>query len=394
MKLLLYVGVVVYLLLTPNVANYFGIEQVGTLSSMLLILVLVFRLLKTQGDLGLRTYFKDEAAILLICVLIIIAYFVQGYYANISNLIFFMLLPLLVSVLVAVQSTKVKINLKTIIIAIYFLECILAIYERVFTVNIFPYNIDADVVDVENWMFRSTGFFGHPLTNAVVVSTINGFILCEKFSDRFKLLSFVVGFIALLCFNARGAIIIQSLIGLFFLGLLIKQNKTLRILPLVMFACGMAIYLLFYTSLGGRLIHEDEILDGSAQTRLDVFRAFNYISDTDFLFGNPNNYLRITELLGAAGVENSYIVMIINYGIILSLLLFVALYRMINNHISKFSFIHKCILLSSFLVVGSLNNSLAGSTPWIVFLICIRVFYLKNIQRFNGRLPPLASTKL
>ncbi|WP_153638335.1 hypothetical protein [Prolixibacter sp. NT017] len=130
-------------------------------------------------------------------------------------------------------------------------------------------------------------------------------------------------------------------------------------------------------------------------TRVKVFDAFSFINNTDFWIGNPNNYIPVMEKLGAAGVENSYIVIIMNYGLIMSVILFFYLFSWIKNQVQYQTLYNKAIIIVSFILVGSLNNGLAGPNAWVFFILCSHsfpfvfqpTFKLFNISKSNLNKP-------
>lgn len=396
MKRWLYIGIAIYLFLSTTTAAALGVKQVGTASSITLIGIFLIKLLDRNGRNFINKGLDEDFNILKACIGIIIIRFLAGDNSGITQILFFMTVPIAVAMLVGIQPVDVKANIRKIVLFFFFAECALAIYERAFMVNIFPYIEENDVfeLDLEDWMFRSTAFLGHPLVNALVVSTILGFILASGYSLKFKMISFGLGFIALLCFNARGAILAWLLIGSIYVVSIIKENKKNRLLVLAVIAavvCGI-LYLVLGTDLGGRITHQDKVIDGSAQSRFDVWIAFDYISTSDLLWGNPSNYGRIMKILNAGGVENSYIVLIINFGLVMFTLLGISLFLFIKKHIRKYTFLQKAILIMSFILVGSFNNSLAGAPAWIAFFLCAKTFYSESESRFINRIIP--NTKL
>jgi hypothetical protein len=256
---------------------------------------------------------------------------------------------------------------------------LLAIYENVYKVNLFPYRDELLILEnLEDFDFRSSALLGHPLANAMCISTIMGFILVSSFKQNIKFGLLLLGYIAILCFNARGTIIVWTVLGVVFLAKSLLQNKTRKTTKFLITISALFIILLIsYLStkygLGGRLIHS-ELMDDSAKTRLEVFKAFSYINNIDFWYGNPSNYFKIMNNLGAGGVENSVIVMIINYGILITIVLIAVLIIWIKKLINHYSFPKILIILLSFVVVGSMSNGLSGPMPWIFFLLCANSF--------------------
>lgn len=236
-----------------------------------------------------------------------------------NPLFFFLAVPMMISMLVQIQSVQTKQKIAKIVLFFFVIESILAIYERITNTNTFELNIIDDItsIDFESWSFRSTSFLGHPLNNALCVSIMMGTILVSKINEKYKFIFLIIGFLGILSFNARGATLVMSFIIIYYFYLSYKKYgrqiyyKTLLVLASII-GVSFFYYIITSTSLGGRLMNNDKIIDGSAQARLDVFEAFNYFSGKDFLFGNQSLYVPIMEKLAQGGIENSYIVKITN----------------------------------------------------------------------------------
>ncbi|OYX86481.1 MAG: hypothetical protein B7Y83_01155, partial [Flavobacteriales bacterium 32-34-25] len=253
---------------------------------------------------------------------------------------------------------------------------------RLNLINIFPYIKEVNESDIEGWSFRSSAILGHPLNNALCVSTIMGFILISQIRLNLKLFYLILGFISLLCFNARAAILTWILLASIYLINLIRSPNTKKrvVKTLILFVITI-IYLMYNLivehGFGGRIVHND-IYDGSAQSRVDVYSVFSYVSNFDLWYGNPSNYIPLMKKLHAGGIENSYIVLILNYGILMFLIIMLFYYYLIRRLIKHYTLYDNFIILTSFLVVGSANNALSGSIPWGFLILCFHTFSISN----------------
>lgn len=371
---LLYLGVIFYMYLSTTVAYKIGINQVSTASSLILVL-LSFYVLMNRGLDRFISEFKEDILVILIAIFICIIQLVLNNSMVVKNIIFLFIVPSLVSILIAVQRNTTKKKIIFIILFFFLTECFLAIYEKIFFTNIFPITddfIEYQIINITSG-FRSTAFLGHPLANALCVSTIMGFIAISGIKDLYKKTLIIVGYLALLSFNSRGALLLWGgLIGLYVIKNFIYERKKYKLLLLILPFLYIINYLI-ENGFGDRLFERD-ILDGSAMTRVDVFNAFSYVSDYDFWFGNGYNYISVMDSLGAGGVENSYIVMILNYGIVLSIILFITLFFWIKKILYPLNKQETFIIISSFIVVGSMNNSLASVSAWVFLVVCARSF--------------------
>jgi hypothetical protein len=382
MQYIFYLSIIIYLFLTSSVASQIGIETVSTYSSLLMVLLFFVEFLK-KHFLFFATKFNQEFKIILLGLFIIFWEFLLNQTDQIKNVIDFFIIPMGLSILLSQQNDKHKKIVFYIILIFFGTECFIGIVESILKINFFVENTSVSdglnlLDDKSEIGFRSTALLGHPLHNALCVSIIMGFILTTPLNNIKKLMFVFSGFIALLCFNARGAtllwifLIILFIIVQFFDKTNKKTNK-IFLLSLVFLALLLISILVTNYGLGDRLIN-DGIYDGSAQTRTNVFSAFNYINNQDLWYGNAKNYTYVMNMLGAGGVENSYIVIIMRHGILLSVFIFILYYFFIAKKIKNHLLFNKIIIFISFILVGSMNNSLAIVTPWSIFIICVSVF--------------------
>lgn len=333
--------------------------------------------------------FKEEFYIILAGLFLVFVKIFLGKSDQINQVIFFLIVPMMLSVILATENKLNKRIIGYLILFFFMMECFLAIYERLFLINVFPYTDNIEEGFVENWAFRSSGFLGHPLANALCVSIIMGFVLTTSMKLINKFFFLIIGFISLLCFNARGAILIWSFLAVIYILHVVKDKRTKKIVSLsLLFFLMTSAYLIYFVivnyGLGGRLFNE-KINDGSAQTRIEVFEAFSYINPIDFWYGNGTNYIPIMNKLGAGGVENPYIVLIINYGIVMTIILFILYYFLIKRFFKSYTLFYKFMIVSSFLLVGSTNNGLADSMPWGFFMLCIHSFPLIGKAKIKNK---------
>lgn len=375
MSYILYAGIIVYLFITTTVAAHLGIDSVGTASTLLIVVSIIYKISKYNIN-NIISKFKIESKIIVFGLILLLLKFIINDFNILKQILFFLLIPPFVSILISVQNIKSKNIIKNIIIIFYITECVLAIYEKSFAVNFFPYDIFLGGNDIEEFGFRSTAFLGHPLSNALCVSTIMGFILTSAIKPGGKIILIAIGYIAIMAFNARAAMIIWTIIvPIYFMRTFYKNrkrfisSKTLLISIISIFI----IYNLVVQGFGDRLF-QGAIIDGSSMTRVDVFRSFEFVGSKDFWFGNSSNYLSIMEKLNAGGVENSYIVVALNYGIVAAFILFVLYFLWVKRFLQNYTRFDKFIIIMTFVIVGSTNNSLAGSVSWMIFIFCVNSF--------------------
>jgi hypothetical protein len=368
------------LFITPSTAAYIDINSVVTLSYGPFLFILLGRTLFSN-----KTRILKKQGVELQLTFLFIAYTLTRLAINqtdyIQSAFSFLLIPVSIGIALSSASVKIKRNCVFIVLTFFVVECILAVYEKYTSMNLFPYRtgLENPYVTKEDWEFRSSALLGHPLMNALCMSTILGFILVGRFSYKLKIASIAITLLAILCFNARGATLVVFIYSTYFIVqnfVTRKRNLWRDTMHIFLFVClGLSFFFLAsHTSLGGRIINQEKIIDGSAQTRLDVLKSFSYLKNYDLWIGNPDLYMPITNALGAAGVENSYVVIIIRYGLLMGIPIILCLFWYVKKELEKYSRTDKLILTSSFLLVGSMNNSLSVPAPWIVFIICCKTF--------------------
>lgn len=315
----------------------------------------------------------------------------QDYFKSILCLL---IIPMCMSMVFEYASATQRRLLLYCVLAFFFIECGISFFEKSTGLPVIPLQGDEYdhwfEIDREGWQIRSRALLGHPLQNAMGVMVITTFILVSKFKLWFRLLCFAVGYISLFCFNARGATLVATFILIpYILRTLhvsnIRKKKTIYMALAV--GAAVLVNVLLTTSLGGRIFNEDELMDGSAQTRLDVYDFYKYLSLDGLLFGSPTNYKFLMHKLGAGGVENGVITLIIDYGLIITSIM---LPLLISFHYKKLSAYYpsldKWLVLLVYYVIGTMNPNLTVPTNWVLWIMsyyalrCVPVIYRGGVR--------------
>ena len=274
--------------------------------------------------------------------------------------------------------------LRRLMLLFFIVECGLAIYEKIMGYNVFPDKTDTMTVqqlmyyNPEAWQFRSGSLWGHPLANAMIVAVFMSFIVISNLELKYKIPLMLLGYVSLYCFNARGATLVVSVL---IMPVLVYQVQRSHIryrkwiyLLLAVIACYL-LHILMNTSLGGRIFSGEKLLDGSAQTRLDVFKFTEYISVYDLFLGSPDLYLFVMHKLQAGGVENGIITMILAHGLIITVIILCCLFRFQYQRLMlAYTRMETFWLLSVFYLIGVMNPNLSVPTQWTFWILCYYVF--------------------
>lgn len=330
--------------------------------------------------------------ILLAAVFVFVKYLIGQDYFKIY--LCFLGFPMMVAMCLQ-SETPLRINmLRKLILLFFIVECGLAIYEKNTGTNLFHEEIDDIMLQQqmynqqEEWQFRSSSMWGHPLANAMIVSVFMSFIAISRLSLKSKISLLLLGYVSLWCFNARGATIVSSVIIMPVLLYQVHRSKMQYkkwiYLLLFLIFCYLA-NILLTTSLGGRIFSGERLIDGSAQTRLDVINFIRFISMEDLFLGSPDLYLFMTNKLQAGGVENGIITMILSHGIIITIIVLFCLFRFQYGLLSPFYTRKETFwLLSVFYIIGIMNPNLASPVQWTFWILCYFVFRDEKREKIIG----------
>lgn len=195
----------------------------------------------------------------------------------------------------------------------------------------------------------------------------------KKITYRFAI--WFVGYWSLFAFNARGATLVWVLISaLLIIDLLkhSKNNKRWFILLSLMVFIPIIINYLAHSHWGGRLFHDDKILDGSAMSRIGAYDYYRNLSPFVIVFGYDYSY---------PPTENGYLNLLIRYGLIGGLSFILFQLKMIWQYVGNRRGFEKIILLLAFIGVGQTNNALNQPMFLFLFCLCVSIFNSKE----NGK---------
>lgn len=327
----------------------------------------------------------------LICVLIIISYLqLTNRTTELAFIGDTLLTPVFLSIVIPISNYSQKKKINSVIVFFLVFNSFVAILERLISYSFLPVNgVQMDLT------FRSTALQGHPLNNALITSIIIAFVyICETNIKRKRILM-LLGLISLLCFGSRGALyVISASLFLHYISCLfiikknqyikkrLKKNDSLTTLFYVAFAFGTLIYLLLETKFGARIMEVSFFDEGSAGVRVNVWNMFDSFNLENLLFGVDNKFIdKAMYQSDIYIIENFWLIWLFRFGLILSVMLTVSLYKLLNHLLIPLKVIDRLFLLFVFFGVASTNNSLATSTSaLIVFVFCSYAFLKPKIN--------------
>lgn len=332
------------------------------------------------------TSYKCECHLLFLFLFMLLSLYVKGsagYIGIINCNVFPVALSIVTCFYLSTNSlSRCKILYK-IVMSFYLIECSLSVFERIFEINIFPFlgSGTASILSYSSFMdgFRSTALQNHPLQNSLCVSILMAFILCSNIKIKKKLSLFFLGYLAILCFNTRGSIVLW---GVFFLVYLLfnlkkyKGNSRLTLIFVTVVGVLAMIYLILNYGLADRLIKNGLLDESSAGQRLQLFDVFNFLSWNDWLFGISSiKQQRVLDFVNVGIVENPWLVIAFSHGIIVLTMMIFLYFRLFKRLFKEYKLFDKLFICFTFLIIASTNNSLVTPGAYLpLFLLCSYLF--------------------
>jgi hypothetical protein len=352
----------------PGVLLFLGYPQSDTGSSAIfrlhplsyyLILLTIYNVIRYNYFVGI---FKDYWGYTA-CVAIVLIYSLT-YGASKGNLFLFNVLfcPALIIYNFQFIDTKRWKKVMFILKLFFYSDCILALLENVFRFKLFP--INETVI-----LFRSNAFQGHPLNNSLFLIFFGLFFYAyeKSFIKQMIIMALTVG--ALASFGVRSGLVAFSL-GIVLLSLKFfengKINFSMKNIATLVILFVSVIFIVFYTSLGTRIIAAGNFQDSSTEVRFGAYSLFLGISWNEIIWGTPQeliDYLMYIQNIRI--IENFWIIWVLKYGIVFTAYLAV-FFILFLFKITKLGFpwgqYDRLAVLGCFLIAASSNNSLAVNT--------------------------------
>jgi hypothetical protein len=390
---LVLLGLLLYLLVSDSLLVSQGIPYNTPSGSFLFkqhpgtyLIFLGFVILLFQGhprDLWVRLFANASAPLLLGGVVLGILIYTGIRFGPSGNAYFIdtLLAPaLLATVLLQVPLEWRRMVFRMVLVLIIF-NALLGIGESLTHWRITPYLIDGEPAIEE--FFRATALAGHPLKNSLRTATL--LIACLILPIGFRLFLIPLLLIALLAFGSRAALVLSvMLLGAWAFYQFFKDIVTRTLDPRLVFGLFFATLVIavgivsVIVSLGlGQRIFETFYWDTSAQHRILVLKALDFLSVQDWLWGmGPVGRQTILDKLISSstmsGYENFWVMFLVQIGLAWSIPLSLALLWMIASLIRRTPSEVKLAALV-FLILASSNNSLATKSQDLAILVAILI---------------------
>lgn len=327
--------------------------------------------------------FKEEMRFIILFFVLVLFNMSTGREIDLAASFNSIILPVFFSI----QLCRLQVNksrIRKLLIGCYLFECGMAIIERITMRNFFYLLPGGGDTSLNDGLFRSTALLAHPLENALTVSVIMSFILVSNLNVLKKMLLWGIGFVALLCFNTRFAIICNAVcLGGYAVHFLssskiedIRYKKYFIIILMLMFFGTFKLFKSY--GLGDRLLEMGAFDESSAGVRLIILSIFDYYPIYSVLLGVPldvfEKYLANAYLTGYT-IENYWIIYLFRYGLIFLSLIVWFYIPIIRKWLLPFDKCACVMVLFIFLFISSSNNSMAASSLSLsVFVVSAYAF--------------------
>lgn len=348
------------------------------------IIVLAF----LTGYHHIRLERPEKLLIISTFVIILFQRILMGKSACVGVLINTVFEPLMFYSVLRILSRKYVRTIQRIIIVFLLVECGLAIFEFITKIYIFSVYIYASI---DYLTMRAASLHGHPLSNSFMVSIVIAVLVCSKLGS-YKYFLYLFGYLAILCFNTRGAIIVMA--GTFllnFLRLSAFGRKGIGKKILLFAALGVIIYygydIVQEYGMGSRMEIELTREDGSANARYVLIdMLMKDMSGFDYLFGTQYKFVEtMYAKYGIGFIENSILNFLLTYGIFYTVVFYFT-WLLILNKINTSRFMRYSLFLVMF-ALFNVNNAIMSDVP--IIPLAVMSLYCFRDEVFNNKIKSL-----
>jgi hypothetical protein len=282
-----------------------------------------------------------------------------------------LVIPCIILIFLRMTDKKTLIDFKKWIYIFFFFSAGISLIEKVTGKLLFlkdsPWYFD---------YFRSTALYGHPLNNALIMSVLTIILFLSTKNSYLKMAVLAAGMISIFCFGARGALL--GVFGGIFLNILLNafgftKDPNRNIKSGLMYLASFALILIFvisFTNLGDRITGLAKV-DESAEARVGTLNILDQVNIEDLIWTGVSldKVDKLQYLSGVEIIENFYIVWLLNFGLIFTIILIISLIRFLYNMMHNVGADVKLSILFTLIIVSSTNNSLSSSTYVITILV-------------------------
>lgn len=292
--------------------------------------------------------------------------------------------PILLLSILSSLGEKYIYKIRKIILLFLIIESLIALYEYITGSYVFanPEALSGFLLGKDD--MRAAAIHGHPLQNAFVVSIIMVCILFSNLKIQYRYLLYLLGWIALACFNTRSSILLMG--GVLVIGGLLdmKRNKVSivkRVLSLIILALlGYAAFNFALShGMGSRMEIGMNSDDGSSYARFVLVQAFQEMDLSSLLFGPPEMAgENIMVRYGLVAVENSFANIVLGYGLIFTIIFSIAWVKIFWK-ISAEKMMKIMLLFVIFILLNT-NNAIMTDCP-IISIAVMALYCMGRVEK-------------
>jgi hypothetical protein len=270
-----------------------------------------------------------------------------------------------------------------ILLLVVLINSVVALGEFAVGEHVVPYRYEQN-----EYSFRAMALFGHPLALGGINAGTVSFVWLTKWSQIRKFLSVGLLIAGCLAAGARFSSLITLIAGVipFFVVRHSRRNRdaSLKTLVLILVVVGLPLALVAAEGLGLlQRFQSAGLYDESAESRVKIFQIFNYIDLTDLLFGAGLDKLNKYVTLGLNTlVENSFVILIFQFGAILTLVWFTALANVFRALAGGAGIAVKLAILAYILLLFS--GPIGKDASLMLLLLLCLAFRRVGIQQQSG----------
>jgi hypothetical protein len=305
-----------------------------------------------------------------------------------------LLVPGLVALLLARLDLSTQKRLFTLVAVVLMGNAVLGIGEQILKARLVPHTTFGGVELVED-VFRATGLFGHPLSNAAITG-FGLFVLYQLRAPAARFACCLVAIAALLSFGGRtalgiGVALLAPLAMIDLARHVRRDGLSYREITggttLLVLALGAIVAAVAAGGIGERIMAK-LAWDDSAQVREKSLLVLGIVDWQQLLFGmSPDEIARAAEEVGirfpSEAIENFWVVLLLQVGALLLALFAIAL-GLFCGRLARRGGAAVGLGLFGFLIVASTSNSLATKSE--VFVVVILLAQLAAAYRCHGLL--------
>ena len=242
--------------------------------------------------------------------------------------------------------------------------------------------------------FRANALLGHPLNNALITAPVMLFATGFGRLAAGRLAAVMLLVAAMLAFGGRAAAALAAVFVALMLAVFMFQQlrqgrmplQRLIAIPLLVLLVPVAVGVLWFSTNLAERLQTKLFFDPSAQTRVNLFNVFDFVSTSEIWFGVTGRAVAdLTEFIPNSNtIENFWVFMILQMGVVMFVPYLAGLLGFLA-HLWRRTTATGWFAIVLFMLVASTNNSLASKTPALAVVVLLTACARDYEQRLAAR---------